>query len=172
MVTNQEPLDKKALIAKLFEEHYEQLSRYCYFFTKNRYDVEDFVSETFIKAYDHLDSFKGDRYLPWLYRIARNLIYDKFRKYENKVVINQFDYEEYYEDSKQNVEEENIRKDEFNHVMEMMDLLSSDQKEAIVLRYIHEMEFNEIAEIMGKSENAVRLNISKGLKNLRNYGRK
>ena len=159
--------DKEAIIAKMFEENYEKLSRYCYLYLKNPQDVEDIVSETFIKAYKNLDKFHGDNAIPWLCTIARNTIFVNFRKFEHKNVIRSTDYEDILEDETQNTESYAENNEQSKELYRLLNILENAQKEAITLRFIQEMEYAEIAAVMGKSENAIRLLVSKGLKKIK-----
>lgn len=63
------------------ERHLDGLYRYALRLTGNREIAEDIVQDTTIKAWKRLETFKqGERWSPWLYRIARNSAIDHLRK--------------------------------------------------------------------------------------------
>ena len=65
--------DRGALIDELFGRHYERVARWCLRFTGDREQAADLAQDVFLKAYRHLDSFRGaSRFSTWLYTIVRN----------------------------------------------------------------------------------------------------
>jgi RNA polymerase sigma-70 factor (ECF subfamily) len=151
---------------KIYKENYEKISRYCYYRVRNQSDTEDIVAETFAKAYFNMDKFNSGSHLAWLYTIAKNTILDNQKGfYQKHFKVDQEMMEDLHEDK--NIEDELITRDEYADLSTKLDRLKPDYREAIVLKFIQELEYSEIAEIMKKSINAIRLLISKGLKELR-----
>ena len=65
--------DRDALIDELFGRHYERVARWCLRFAGDREQAADLAQDVFLKAYRHLDSFRGaSRFSTWLYTIVRN----------------------------------------------------------------------------------------------------
>src|ERR1043165_7191824 len=91
-VTSQAGIDESALVAQSREgdmrafgelvRRYEgKIFRLAQHITQNREDAEDVLQETFLKAYEHLDQFKGDsKFYTWIVRIAVNQALMKLRR--------------------------------------------------------------------------------------------
>ena len=158
---------KKQLIQTLYTQNYTRISSYCYLKLGNKADVEEVVSDTFYKAFNALDTtLDKSAYTPWLYTIARNTIYDRSKNYFNKNVYPDMNHVERSE-SNENIEENIMKEDSYKELHSKINNLPSEQKEAIVLRYLHELEYVEISSVMERSVNAIKLLISRGLKTLR-----
>src|SRR5919109_1034776 len=67
--------------AKLYDAYVERVSRYVYFRVTDDCDMEDLVSQVFLKAWENLDRYKrgSSPFIAWLYTIARNLVIDHYR---------------------------------------------------------------------------------------------
>src|SRR5512134_1650231 len=67
--------------ATLYDAYVERVSRYVYFRVTDDCDMEDLVSQVFLRAWEHLDRYKigGSPFIAWLYTIARNLVIDHYR---------------------------------------------------------------------------------------------
>ena len=114
---------------------------------------EDLFQDTFIKVIKNLK--KGNyneegKFLPWLMRIAHNLIIDHFRKsnrmpkFESK--DKDFDILTMIKDSSYNVEKQIIIDQISSDVRMLLDQLPDDQKQVVYMRLFKDMSFKEIAE--------------------------
>jgi RNA polymerase sigma-70 factor, ECF subfamily len=64
---------REPIVNELFARHYERVARWCLRFTGNREAAVDLAQDVFLKAYKHLDSFRGtSRFATWLFTIVRN----------------------------------------------------------------------------------------------------
>ena len=73
---------KEEQLTALFDSCYPRIARYAFARTGNPSDAEDIAAEVFVRAFESLDSFR-ERGLPmeaWLFRIAHNLVVDRFRR--------------------------------------------------------------------------------------------
>lgn len=76
-----------AAFAKIFDRHKRLVTRTVGRFFRERADVEEFVQQSFTKAYFSLKSYRGDEdvaFAAWLKRIAVNVCYDEFRRRQRK----------------------------------------------------------------------------------------
>ena len=65
----------------LFERHHERIYNFCHRMTGSQAASEDLVQEAFMRALKYRQTFRGDAdFLPWLYRLARNVCNDYFQK--------------------------------------------------------------------------------------------
>lgn len=72
--------DRRGALERLMNQHGDALFRMCFLHLRDEALAEDAVQETFLKAYRHLDSFRGNcRELTWLTGIAINVCRDFLR---------------------------------------------------------------------------------------------
>ena len=75
-----ERIDRAKQIAILLSDYQNLIFSLCYQMTQNYFEAEDLAQETFVAAYEHLDSFDGQHEKAWLCRIAMNKCLDFQRK--------------------------------------------------------------------------------------------
>lgn len=150
----------------LYEYYLPKLYRYAYYRTQSSHEAEDIVSQVFLKALEQLkkDALSGTSFGNWLYRVATNIIIDKWRK-------NSKPYKECYILDEPNITADNSDLSEkiSNKVTlrNMLSLLPDAQQQVLILRYIEDLSISQVAEIMGRSEGAIKQLAFRGLKNMR-----
>ncbi|MEK7616201.1 MAG: sigma-70 family RNA polymerase sigma factor [Patescibacteria group bacterium] len=149
----------------LYEQYATPLYRYIYFRVRRREDVEDLLQTVFLKAYKALAKFRnrGKNPLSFFYTIARNSVIDYRRKKREIIMEDGHEITDPGPDIAQLI---SIRYDG-TMVRDALQKLSDDQCEVLTLRYINDCSNQEIAQLMGKTEEAVRQLQSRGLKALR-----
>jgi len=134
----------------LYDAYFEKIYNYLFYRTHDRGTTEDLTSTTFFKAINGLDGFderKGN-FSAWLYRIARNSLYDHFRT--NKITSSIDEMEEVPDGS--DVEAATIDREFSDNVKKLLETLNPDQREVVTMRIWDDLSYKEIAEAMGKSE--------------------
>jgi RNA polymerase sigma-70 factor (ECF subfamily) len=123
-------------------------------------DADDLTQDAFLKAYHHIDSFRGECSLyTWIYRIARNVCLDAMRrkKFRNALRVDLlFNGEstiEYEDPSHHDAYEQ---KDTRYWIDKAMSLLPEDHRSVLVFREIQELSYEEIAYIMNIPEGTVK----------------
>lgn len=155
-------------INKDFIIHYNQFKDkiYNYFLYRTGFDralAEDLSSEVFIKAYKNFKSFdRAKKFQSWIYAIAHNHLVNYYGQSAKVTISIEIVADYLYADNSQ-VE----IKYEAERVLKMIDKLSATDREVLRLKYIDELDNNEIAEVLRKEEGAVRTQISRSLKRLR-----
>ena len=160
---------------KIWQHLNSRLSKYvatqCY---GSNLDSEGILSETWISVAKDISKFKGDfiQFKGWIYKIARNRIVDAVRK-ESRQVKSGGDITEYeFEDSKSKADS-NIEADEsVKKIIAQIKELPKAQAEVIMLRIVGDLEVNEVARILDKSENTIRVLSHRGLETLRSQLRR
>ncbi len=143
-------LDETALVT-LVRECYPFVFRYLYYRSITREDAEDLTSEVFIRVVNSIKSQKG--YFPaWLIRIAKNLLTDYYRKRGKSRETSLEEIEEPFSNSIENKRDVLQSK----RIEKMLNLLTDEQKEVIILRFIEGNTNEEIAKIMNKSTGAIK----------------
>ncbi|THD67827.1 sigma-70 family RNA polymerase sigma factor [Robertkochia marina] len=150
--------DEKALEV-LINRHSQRI--YSFIFSKvyNRDITEDIFQDTFIKVIKTLKKGKYNeegKFLPWVMRIAHNLVIDHFRrnarmpKFEGSDDFNIFSV---LGDSSLNAEKQIIKDQVELDVRRLIAELPEDQREVLKMRLYKDMSFKEIAEVTGVSIN-------------------
>ena len=131
-------------------------------YIKSREDAEEVAQDVFIKAYRSLAAFKGDaKFSTWLYTVTTTTCITFLRK--KKLEVHSLDNEKVFEvaDSVDSGMSANQieQKSKVNMVNEAIKMLSPDDAQVITLFYKGEQTLEEIAQIMGKEPNAVKVQL-------------
>ena len=161
-------------LAILIDRHQSKIYGYIYSKVSDRDITEDIFQETFFKVINTLKSKKHyneeGKFLPWVMRIASNLIIDKFRG--DKKMPMKRDTEEYsvfskISDDSLTIENQLIKSQVCQDVRSLIDVLPSEQKEVVIMRYYSEMSFKEIADATGVSVNTTLGRMRYAINNIR-----
>ena len=139
---------KPDVIDQLFSQYYNEALLYTISLCRNRTVAEDIVSNAFFKALTLSDDSIRD-FKPWLLTVCRNEFISICRK------NSRFTGDEIPEDladSREEVIESVIRKEEYRSLYRAIELLPDAQKEAVTLFYFSGLSVKAISEITGKSE--------------------
>jgi RNA polymerase sigma-70 factor (ECF subfamily) len=146
---------KESTLSNLYEEYFDKIARYAYVRIGHKADAEDIAGEVFLKALQSLKSYKerGAPMQAWLFRIARNLIIDYFRKKNKRktVPIDHVEIEGGTNPAK--LAEENM---ELEQVKRAMEQLTQEQREVLVMRFFGGLSSRETGQVLNKSDGAVR----------------
>jgi len=150
VLENARRLEASAL-STLVKKSYPFVFRYFYYRSVTREDAEDLTSEVFVRVVSSIKGQKG--YFPaWLISIARNLLTDYYRKRGKSRETSLAEIEEPSSNSDEN-EKDTLRPDE---IRRMLNCLTDEQKEVIILRFIEGNTNEEAARIMNKSVGAIK----------------
>ncbi len=131
-------------------------------YIKSREDAEEVAQDVFIKAYRSLAAFKGDaKFSTWLYTVTTTTCITFLRK--KKLEVHSLDNERVFEvadnvDSGMSANQIE-QKSKVNMVNEAIKMLSPDDAQVITLFYKGEQTLEEIAQILGKEPNAVKVQL-------------
>ena len=156
LIIEEEVLEKarrleESALSTLVKKSYPFVFRYFYYRSVTREDAEDLTSEVFVRVVNSIKGQKG--YFPaWLISIARNLLTDYFRKRGRSRETSLEEIDEPFSDSKKNMKEI-FRPDDLR---KMLDFLTDEQKEVIILRFIEGHTNEEVAKTMNKSIGAIK----------------
>ena len=163
----------EAALEKLINKHNQRLTSFIYSKVLDRNITEDIFQDTFIKVINTLK--KGNyseegKFLPWVMRIAHNLIIDHFRRnrrmprFEGTEDFNIFSV---LGDDKLNAEKQLIKDQIDSDLSLLIEELPDDQKEVLMMRIYRDMSFKEISENTGVSINTALGRMRYALINLR-----
>jgi len=127
--------------------------------------AEDLTSEVFHRALANLRRFewRGVPFAAWLLRIAANAITDRAQRAGKELVVD--DPPEQAADATADIDLEEVERR--SRLFRLVNELPADQRRVIALRFVEEKSICEIAEILGRTEGAVKQLQFRGLENLR-----
>jgi RNA polymerase sigma-70 factor (ECF subfamily) len=147
-------------IEEIFLDYNDYIYKFIYGMVQNRAEAEDLLQDTFIKVIkaqknkEEIQNWKN-----YLLTVARNTVYDHWRKRKNKISLdNLFNLRTKEKDIDLQLDiEKGIKK------------LSPKLKEVIVLREINQLEYSEIAEILGIEKGTVKSRLNRAREELKNF---
>jgi RNA polymerase sigma-70 factor (ECF subfamily) len=148
------------LVEDLYEKHSEELARFARSIASNEKEAEDLLQDTFLKALTHLHSLSSlsdYQQRAWLFKVLRNLRYDRFRKQRFEVPMKEQDEPEIDTDDYSAVEME-----------ELLQTLPSDLRDVVYKRYWLGLTSKQIAEPLGLSDATIRYRLRTAISLLRN----
>ncbi|MGO3707007.1 MAG: RNA polymerase sigma factor [Mesonia hippocampi] len=163
----------EASLATLIDRYQQRIYNFIFSKVLDRDLTEDIFQDTFIKVIRNLKQRKYNeegKFLPWVMRIAHNLIIDHFRqsnrmpKFEGKGDFNIFSV---LEDEHLNAEKQMVKSQIENDVRKLIDELPEDQREVLLMRIYKDMSFKEIADKTDVSINTALGRMRYALINLR-----
>jgi len=151
----------------IYEIFAERIYRYIYLKTSSREEAEDLTQQVFVRAWEALPQFefKKNPFSSWLYSIARNLITDFYRKKKPDFSLDSENALEMPDDL--DLTERLIIQDEIRQVFEAINQLPLEQKDLLLLRFVDDLSYDEIASIMNKSPLTLRVIQHRALKRLK-----
>ena len=160
-------------IKLLIERHRSRIFNFIYSKVSNRDISEDIFQDTFLKVIRTVKSKRYNeegKFVPWVMRIAHNLVIDHFRK-QNRIPVlrnsSEFDVFSMISDSTLNAENKIIKDQVELDVVKLLDVLPNDQREVLEMRLFKDMSFKEISEQTGVSINTALGSMRYALINLR-----
>jgi RNA polymerase sigma-70 factor (ECF subfamily) len=133
-------------------------------FVSDAEEARDVAQRAFVQAYQQLAAFRGEAsFRTWIYRIASNLALDALRKRGREARLAE-------EASVQPVEPARDRLaqlEEHERLRQAVRLLPPKQRLVVELRVFEELTFREVAEVVGSSEDAAKVNFHHAVRRLR-----
>ena len=164
--------DESAL-ASLIERHQSKIYGFIYSKVNDGDLSDDIFQDTFIKVIKTLKtkSYNEEgKFLPWVMRIAHNLVVDHFRKAKKMPFqreTEEYSIFNYMTDNAPTIESQMITEQVEVDLTRLLDELPDDQKEVLVMRMYQDLSFKEIAELTGVSINTALGRMRYALLNLR-----
>ena len=157
----------------LIKRHKQKIYSFIYSKVYDRDITEDVFQDTFIKVIRNLKLGKYNeegKFLPWVMRIAHNLVIDHFRKNNRMPKFDNsrdFDIFSVISDSSLNAEKSLIKSQVEEDVKRLIEELPEDQKQVLIMRMYNDMSFKEISDKTGVSINTALGRMRYALINLR-----
>ena len=158
-------LQKK--FGEIYDKHIEKIYRFVFLKVSSQEIAEDLCSEVFVRGWESFRQEKCDikNIQAFLYQIARNLVIDHYRQKGQAQLVSTDSLP--LIDEGMGLEEKFMLKSEVNEVKAALANINEDYQEVIIWYYLDELSVPEIAKILAKSEEAVRVQIHRALEALR-----
>jgi RNA polymerase sigma-70 factor (ECF subfamily) len=153
-----------AAFDEIMVRYERQIYRICYRFVENREDAMDLAQEVFIKAFEHLATFRRESSLKtWLYRIAMNHCINHVKKHSQEFV----EVTEYTGSVNSRVQDQLEDREQREHFRRLVKLLPPKQKAILEMRINEQLSYEEIAKISGRSISTIKASVFFALEKLR-----
>lgn len=151
---------------ELYDRFFEPVNRYLRYRVDSAWDADDLTTTVFMKALENFTKYRAEGpFSAWIFRIAHNVYVDYMRgrrEYATHDVMLELAV-----GSEDGPEEAVLQGEELKKLRQMLLSLSPDYRDVVALRYAGDLRFAQIAEVIGKSESAVRMLHHRALKQLR-----
>lgn len=159
--------NEKAFL-ELFSKYENQMYRIAFLHVKNENDALDVMQEVAYRTFKNIKTVKNPEYFKtWLTRITMNCAVDYIRN-NSKIVQLETNYLEEMEEVTESYEREVLLRADLEELLEVLD---SEEKNLILLKYYYEYSFQEIAELLKRPLGTVKSILYRALKKLRNHAK-
>jgi len=155
-----------ATFAALYEEHVDRVYRHVYYLVGSKTEAEDLTAQTFLQAWSAIGRYRdrGKPILSWLLAIAHNLVVSRFRSGPREGRL----HEGIAADERSSSPEEaSIARLQQQEIVAAILKLKPLERQVILLRFVDDVEYAEVARVLNKTVNAIRVIQYRALRNLR-----
>src|ERR671918_285064 len=157
-----------AAFSELYKAHLRDVYSYAYYRVGNHHDAEDLTEQTFLQAYRHFEraqrEAQGRPLRPWLIRIAHNLAANYYRDRSRRPQTSIDDASPLAEPRTTEALVED--REDLHRILECVQELPDDRREALIMRFALGMDNREIARALGRSDGATKVLIHRAIKQL------
>ena len=159
--------DREAF-GELVEQYRDNVYRLAYRMCGNAYDADEAAQEAFVAAWRALPNFRGDaKFSTWLYRLTTNAAIDVMRREKRHQTVGDGEMIEVADDA-DSPQETVERTEQQEAVQEALATLSEEYREVLLLRYMEELDYAEIAEVLQLPSGTVKSRINRAKAALKN----
>ena len=138
---------------QLYNTYFNDVYRYILRLSGDEHIAEEITSDTFFKAMNSIDSFRGDCDVRvWLCQIAKNFYYSYIKKKNRTEQVDEATLGE-LPDLSPSISDELSQRDEVERIQRILHTVDEPYKEVFMWRVYAELSFGQIAKIFGKTEN-------------------
>jgi len=159
--------DKQKIFSQIYDQYINKIYRFIYLKVSSQEKAQDLCSETFLRGWRAFKENKNkiDNPQAFLYRIARNLVIDHYREKGRTEVVSTDSVP--IIDPQANLEEDSLLESDLNDIRTALVGIKNEYQEIIIWHYIEDLSVPEIAQVLDKSEGAVRVMLHRALKSLK-----
>src|SRR4029079_10680819 len=152
---------------QLYDHYQGSVYRFVYYRTRSQTLAEDLTSETFLRALRNMSGFRwqGKDFGAWLMTIARNLCTDHFKAGRTRLELTTEDMG-LHDDATEGPENAVLTGLTNEVLLDGLRQLSDEQRDCLIMRFLQGLSIAETAEVLGRSEGAVKQLQLRGVRNL------
>lgn len=146
----------EAAVSALYDRHYDAVFNYLYYRVNDQATAEDLTADVFVLMLENIESYtdQGQPILAWLYTIARNRVIDYYRDSDQ---FEKLPVKDELMAGNQETPSEIIKAQQSQACFRRaLYHLTSSQRQVIIHKFLNQMSTTETAEMLDKSEGAVR----------------
>ena len=156
----------RKVFSKIYDQYINKIYRFIFLKVNSQEIAQDLCSETFLRSWE---SFKNGHKIEnpqaFLYKVARNLVTDYYReKAKTQVVSAEFVP---VADPRPGLDERVMLGSDLEVVRRALAILKEDYQNVIIWHYLDDLPIQEVAEMMGRTEETTRVLLHRALKALR-----
>lgn len=145
----------------LVEQYRDNVYRLAYRMCGNAYDADEAAQEAFVAAWRALPNFRGDaKFSTWLYRLTTNAAIDVMRREKRHQTVGDGEMIDVADDA-DSPQETVERTEQQEAVQKALSTLSEEYREILLLRYMEELDYSEIAEVLQLPSGTVKSRINR-----------
>jgi RNA polymerase sigma-70 factor (ECF subfamily) len=154
----------------IFDRYSARIYNFSYRFLKSPQAAEDVTQDVFLKMLKYAQQFHGDAKLStWLFSIAANLCRDHLRKADNKAKEPEETLLMLAAPREEGPDRALEMREDERRIQKALEMLTAEQREAIVLSRYQGLSYAEIAQIAGCSEGAVKTRVFRAMETLKKH---
>jgi RNA polymerase sigma-70 factor, ECF subfamily len=154
LIRRAQALDPGAL-AELYDRHFDGIYRYLFTRLRHQADAEDLTEQVFLKMVDSIQRYRprGVAFSSWLYRIAHNLLVDRYRRAGRDAV----ELSSQLQDDRPHADPATMAQhsEDRRRLTEAIQRLTPEQQQVITMRFIDNLEVEEIARLTRRRPGAI-----------------
>jgi RNA polymerase sigma factor (sigma-70 family) len=151
-------------LSLLFDRHHKRLYNFFLRMTGSAEDGEDLVQEVFFRMLNYRHTYRDDsRFETWMFRIARNVRTDLFRKTRRTGPLSDLADPRSPDPGPEEVLE---KKGETDLLRRALSMLPEDKREVLLLSRFQNMAFGEISRVLGEKETTVKVRAHRAVREL------
>jgi RNA polymerase sigma-70 factor (ECF subfamily) len=172
--TRAQKAELDAAFERLYKAHLRDVYSYSYYRVGNHHDAEDLTEQTFLQAYRHFERAQresnGRPLRPWLIRIAHNLAanYYRDRSRRPQTPIDDAGLLSSPHTTEGLVED----REDLKRILEAVQELPDDRREALIMRFALGMDNREIARALGRTDGATKVLLHRAIRQLEDIVKK
>lgn len=165
--------DHSVRFEELIERYHDEIYTYVWRLldgassSEHAHEAADIVQDAFERAYKAFPRLRhGSNHRAWLYKIATNCTYTIMKRSKRGTSLPGED-DDWLPDAAPGPEQSTMYAQDLDALRDQIARLPPTQKAALVMRYLHGLEYTDIAAALGCSEESARANVSHALRRLR-----
>ena len=160
----------KKIFNKVYNSHIEKIYRFVFLKVSSEEIAQDLTSETFLRFWERVKRSQDSEITnpnAFLYQIAKNLIIDHYREKGRVQLVSTENTNINISDPRIDLEKDANLSSDLEQAQKALKQLKEEYQDVVIWYYLDDLSVPEIAEILDKSENAVRVTIHRALSSLR-----